>query len=259
MSRTHRIWKVFVAYFLIFYFIFASLLFRLLIRDPRELRQAILALLHRKSKVLLGGLGIQVTVEGKENFRPGQNYLIVANHLSYLDPILMASIQPMAFVTSVEMRETFFLGTLTDLGGCLYVERRSKENMHREIGSLTDALAQGFNVVVFPEATSTNGSSVRPFKKPLFMAAVNAGRNVLPVVLQYEQIDGQKVTIQNRDDLCWYGDMDFGAHFVKLLGHKKIRIRVSVMPEIEVAPGADRDTIMGAAYNVISSAYRPIV
>jgi 1-acyl-sn-glycerol-3-phosphate acyltransferase len=231
---------------------------RLLIRDPKEQRQFLYGLVHRKSKVLLGAMGVELEVEGRENFKPGQNYLIAANHLSYLDPLILASVRPMAFVTSIEMKQAFFLGTLTELGGCLYVERRSRGNIRREISEIENALRAGFHVAIFPEATSTDGSKILPFKRPLFSAAIHSARNVLPVMIQYEEIDGQRVSTRNRDRVCWYGDMRFGRHFVRLLDFQKIRIRVTIIPEIPVTPGSERDTITENAYRAISEIYIPI-
>lgn len=255
----HRYWKAFVANFLILVYIGIAATARLLLRDKTELRRFLLALVHRKSRVLLGVLGVQLEVEGRENLKAGENYLIVGNHMSYLDPILLASITPMAFVTSVEMRETFFLGTLTELGACLYVERRSRENIHGEIIEIEQALRAGFHVVVFPEATSTNGEQLRPFKRPLFTAAVREKKSVLPMVIQYEQIDGEKISTRNRDLLCWYGDMPFGSHFLRLMDCRKIRIRVSILPQIPITAESDRDTIMESSYQAIAARYVPIM
>ena len=110
--------------------IFSGLLARLLIRDPLRRRSLYVAATARHSRWTMRLLGIRLQVEGREHYRPGQNYLIVANHLSYLDVVLMAAWQPAAFVTSVEIKNTPFLGQITDTGGCLYVERRSKDNIH---------------------------------------------------------------------------------------------------------------------------------
>lgn len=252
------LWKGFVGSALILIYVVIASLFRLFLRDPWERRRFYHQLVGRVSRVYLAAIGFRLEVEGLENIRPGQSYLVVANHMSYLDALFLAAIRPMAFVTSVEMREAAFLGTLTELGGCLYVERRSKDNIQREIAELDQALRLGFNVAVFPEATSTDGTELRPFKRPMFQAAVSSGHSVLPLVIQYESIDGAPVTAANRDLLCWYGDMDFAPHFFALTRCREIVIRVKVLPEIPVDAGATRDTMMEAAYGAISRTYRPI-
>ena len=243
---------------LIWHIISGFILFPFL-RDPWRRRRFFVGATARHSRWSMRGLGIRMPVDGRVNARPGQNYLIVANHMSYLDAILVAAWRPAAFVTSMEMKKTPFLGQLTDMGGCLYVERRSKENIQNEIGEIEEALKRGFDVVVFPEATSTDGSALRNFKRPLFAAAVRAGVPVLPVVIEYEYIDGKPVTAANRDALCWYGDMDFASHFFKLMRHRRIDVRLTALPEIPVTKDSTRDTLMEQAFQAISGRYRPIV
>lgn len=228
-------------------------------RDTWRRRRHFVAATARHSRWSMKAYGFRTTVDGAENARPGQNYLIVANHMSYLDVLVLASFRPSAFVTSMEMKHTPVLGQLTDMGGCLYVERRSKENIQNEIGDIEEALKRGFNVVVFPEATSTDGSALRNFKRPLFAAALRAGVPVLPVVLEYETLDGEPVTSANRDALCWYGDMDFASHFFGLMRHREIGVRLTVLPEIPIRAEDSRDTLMEQAYTKISGRFRPIV
>ena len=203
-------------------------------------------------------LDVELEITGEEHARTSPNFMIVANHMSYLDGVIMAAFRQGAFVTSMEMRAAPVLGIITELGGCLYVERRSKENIHNEISEIEEALKTGFNVIIFPEATSTNGAKVLPFKRPLFAAAAKAQVPVLPVVIEYESIDGVPVTAGNRDTLCWYGKMDFAPHFLQLTRHRRIRVRLKVLPPISVGPGATRDALMDEAYLRISSHYQPI-
>jgi 1-acyl-sn-glycerol-3-phosphate acyltransferase len=81
------------------------------------------------------------------------------------------------------MKETPFLGHLAELGGCLYVERRDRSNINNEMLQIREALQQGFNVVLYPEGTSTNGEQVLPFKKTLMTAAAGTSVPIMPMVL----------------------------------------------------------------------------
>ncbi|RYZ95590.1 MAG: 1-acyl-sn-glycerol-3-phosphate acyltransferase, partial [Proteobacteria bacterium] len=239
--------------------VFSGVLALPFLRDPWRRRRHFVAATARHSRWVMRLLNIHMPVDARINANPKQNYLIVANHMSYLDAILVASFRPSAFVTSMEMKNSPGLGQITDTGGCLYVERRSKENIYNEIGQIEEALKRGFDVVVFPEATSTDGSALRGFKRPLFAAAVKAGVPVLPVVLQYEYLDGVPVTKANRDALCWYGSMSFAGHFLGLMKYRRIDMRLTVLPALEIKPESSRDTLMDAAFTAISEQYRPIV
>jgi len=254
-----RLYKTIVLPAILVWHILSGFVLLPFLRDPWRRRRHFVKATARHSRWSMHNFGVRMPVDGEENLRPGQNYLIVANHMSYLDAILLASWRPAAFVTSMEMKNTPFLGQLTDMGGCLYVERRSKENIHNEIGEIEEALKRGFDVVVFPEATSTNGAALRNFKRPLFAAAQRAGVPVLPVVIEYETLDGAPVTAANRDAICWYGDMDFASHFFGLMRYREIGVRVTVLPEIPIEAHSSRDTLMDQAFKQISGRYRPIV
>jgi 1-acyl-sn-glycerol-3-phosphate acyltransferase len=80
----------------------------------------------------------------------------------------------------------------------------------------------------------------------------------LPFVIQYEEIDGRPVTARNRDLLCWYGDMPFGPHLLKMLACQRIRIRIRVLPEIPVAGDSSRDTIADKAFDDVRNSYQPV-
>ncbi len=127
------------------------------------------------------------------------NYLIVSNHLSYVDIFVLGSRVPGCFVTSVEIKETPFLGQVTSLAGCLFVERRNKINIHQEIKDLTQGLKNGLNIFIFPEATSTNGETVIRFRRPLLNSAIDAKKKILPLVLNYRKIDENPIGLHNRD------------------------------------------------------------
>jgi 1-acyl-sn-glycerol-3-phosphate acyltransferase len=192
-----------------------------------------------------------------EELKERDNFLIVANHLSYTDVLAICSELPACFVTSVEIRDTPFLGHICKLGGCLFVERRSRQNLSKEIKEITDALENGLNVCIFPEATSTNGAEVLRFKRPLFKAAIESGKKVLPLTLNYTQIGTDKVDISNRDKVCWYGDMTFFPHLWGVLGSGKIDVDVHASEPIETHPELDMTELSVEAHRRVSSKLRP--
>ncbi len=176
------------------------------------------------SRLGLWILGVKVSVvwrdESLKNLQGSglHGYLLAGNHLSYLDVLVISSQVPGCFVTSVEIKETPGLGQICQVAGCLFVERRNKHNITLEIKEICEGLSSGLNVIIFPEATSTNGEQVLRFRKPLFLAAVLSERPCLPVALSYRAIQNDPVTVENRDLICWYGDMDFLPHLWKLSG-----------------------------------------
>lgn len=242
--------------FLVSYFVSSILI---LIASGFSMNKARIKLtrnISRHSKLGLWLLGIkikEVTSLGEYN----GNYLIVCNHLSYLDILIIASRFPTCFVTSIEMKNTPLLGQMCSLGGCLFVERRSKLGLSNEIKNLTQALRDKMNVTVFPEATSTNGQELFQFKRPLFQAAVDANKKVLPLCLNYRKANGEKITVGNRDLLFWYGDMTFFPHFIEFLKLDDIEVELNELPLIEVSNQTKEDLAL-KSYEAVKNEFIPI-
>ncbi|MDD0851725.1 lysophospholipid acyltransferase family protein [Halobacteriovorax sp. GB3] len=188
---------------------------------------------------------------------PGE--LIVANHLSYVDILILAAFRPSCFVTSIEMRNMPFLGQLCELGGCLYVERRSKKNLSNEIVDITNALKGGLNVIIFPEATSTNGEEIKRFKRPLFKAAIDSGSTITPITINYTSLNQKSVTVSNRDTIFWYGDMSFLPHFWNLLKQDEITAHLSLSAQIFTSKDEEISELAQRSYEMVNLYYYPIV
>lgn len=184
-----------------------------------------------------------------------QKFLLVGNHMSYLDIFLLSSVQPCVFVTSVDMGETFFLGDICELGGSIFVERRTRTKVDRDIKVISETLRAGHHVVIYPEGTSSNGERILPFKKSLLMSAVQAGVDVMPVVLKYTEVNGEPFSFANRDKLCWYGDMSFAPHFLGLLKLRNVRAELHFLEPIKVTAETDRRQIAQMTYDAISAVY----
>jgi 1-acyl-sn-glycerol-3-phosphate acyltransferase len=189
---------------------------------------------------------------------PHENFLIVSNHLSYLDILIISSFFPACFVTSQEMKETPFLGQICLLGGCLFVERRKKTGIANEVKELAMALEDGLNVAIFPEATSTNGEAVIRFRRPLFQSAIDSRSKILPLCLNYRTLDGDKLTLKNRDKVFWYGDMSFLSHALSLFAHKKIVAELTVFPSLNSADFGDKNALADHCFQLIGQEYEII-
>lgn len=183
------------------------------------------------------------------------NHLIIANHLSYADILVVASLMPSVFITSVELKQTFPLGLFAWLGGCLFVERRSRAGLTREIEEIEKVLARGTSVVLFPEGTTSNGDTVRPFKNSLFTAAVTTGASLLPVCIRYRAANGHPVDANNRDSLYYYGNTTFFQHLPRFLALRSIDVECVILRPIAAHQHLSRKDLATQAHQVISAAY----
>lgn len=183
------------------------------------------------------------------------NYLIVSNHLSYIDIFMIFSVKPSLFIANAGLKDEFLLGTVTRYAGGIFVERK-KATLSMEIDRVSGLLDEGFNVVLFPEATTSNGDGLLPFKNPFLASALRSKVDIVPICIKYRKIDGNEINISNRDDIYYYGDAKFFDHALRLLTHKSVEADVIELEKIEVKPTQSRKELSNLAFDIINNAYR---
>ena len=111
--------------------------------------------------------------------------LVVANHISWLDILVINAAQPVRFVSKSDVGRWPLLGKLVVEAGTLMIERTSRRDAMRVVHRMTDDLRLGHTVAIFPEGTTHDGSAVLPFHANLIQAAISAPCAVTPVGLSY--------------------------------------------------------------------------
>jgi lyso-ornithine lipid O-acyltransferase len=222
---------------------------------PHDLRQKSLENTARNSLAVLAALNVKIEsrLHSPDLFQ--RSYFMVCNHMSYLDILILSTVQPAVFVTSVEMEKTFFLGDVAKLGGSFFVDRVNRRKMKQEVAELKDLIGQGFNVFLFPEGTSTNGLEILPFKKSLFRVPMETGQPILPICLRYKSIDGEPFSLQNCDRVCWHGDMTFAPHFLQLMKLKSLEVEVDYLEPLDSSHYSSHGELAQAAEQVIRNKY----
>jgi 1-acyl-sn-glycerol-3-phosphate acyltransferase len=187
-----------------------------------------------------------LNVETRRNFSGEliQSGLVVSNHISYLDILVISAELPALFVTSVEVRNSGWAGKLCELAGCLFVERRSRENRDSEIRQIEIVLQMGIPVVVFPEATSSSGTSVLPFKSTLFECAIRAQVPVHNFLVRYEN-----------EEVPYYADMTLVDHLFRLTAVKKIEAELEFLESFPVSEKTQRKALAEASERLIRECY----
>ncbi|HEV7404759.1 MAG TPA: lysophospholipid acyltransferase family protein [Chthoniobacteraceae bacterium] len=182
-----------------------------------QCHQARAAWLSRFCRRLVALFGIEAVYRG----RPPATGLLVCNHLSYLDVIVLAARAPLTFVAKSDIRGWPGLGPLFCCAGTLFVNRERRGDVARTGAEMKAALAGGTSLCVFAEGTSSDGTRVLPFRSSLLAPAVEHGCPVTPAWIGYELEEGSAA-----EEVCYWGDMTFGPHLLNLLGHRRIRARV---------------------------------
>jgi 1-acyl-sn-glycerol-3-phosphate acyltransferase len=245
----------------LFFFVTTTPLYPIYRLKTNSMRKFLTLLLSLYTKWLLFFMGIRVHQVGltKEikNHLNNSSYLIVGNHMSYLDVLAIALHLPSSFVTSVEIKNTPFLGHICQLIGCVFVERRNKKNIGEEIKEITDTLQYNTCVTIFPEATSTNGDEIIRFKRPLFRSSIDSKRPVLPITINYEAINNKIVTEKNRDKVCWYGDMTFPDHIWGVFMSPTIDMSITFGAPLRPEEAEDHVELSLKTYEIVSQNFRP--
>ena len=126
-------------------------------------------------------LRLEITTSG---YRPQSPALIVSNHVSWLDIIVLGHLTPTSFLSKHEVREWPVIGWLATAAGTLFIRRGGGQAslISQAIG---DRLASDGLLTLFPEGTTTDGRDVRPFFSRLFGAAIDTGTPIVPTSLRY--------------------------------------------------------------------------
>jgi len=246
-------YKLFITITLFIAFIIGALILRFYAVTPVNKRRVGAWWTTKICRLAVKVLSIKVDHEGTENLE-NAGKLIVSNHMSYLDIIIYSSIRPAVYVSSVEIEKTFFLGWLASLGGTFFVERRNPKLIKLEIDRISELIDEGFNVVLFPEGTSTDGSEILPFRSSLLAATSASDIDVIPACLKYTSVNNEPFGETNRDSVCWYGDMSFAPHFMNLVKLKNITADVNIFRPLS-SRFYDRKIITRKARDLITSSY----
>ena len=135
------------------------------------------------SLALLKKLAIELRVIGVPP--RGGPLLLAANHISWLDIVVMLAARPCRFVSKADVRHWPLIGMLASGGGTLFIERESRRDALRVVHHMAERLSAADVLAIFPEGTTSNGVDLLPFHANLFQAAIAAGAPVLPVALRF--------------------------------------------------------------------------
>lgn len=221
----------------------------LIFSDRRRARtQAVMTMLWAKAACSI--LGIRPLKSGRRN-KDGAHF-IVCNHASYVDVFAMGSLRPVAFLSNHEVREWPLFGLLAVLGGVVFVNRNSKRAALEAMTALKRKIEAGVTVVVFPEGTTSNGRTVRPFRSAFFDIPVKQDIPVRPAAIKYPE--------DVVDSVAWHGGAKILPHFWTLAGIKKIEVLVRFGPTIYHiteggAPGEARKRLCSLAYESVVGAW----
>ena len=256
MKFIRKYTKAFVTFVIVFSFLAVSFSVDIIVRDKKKKLGYFSNIAPFFSKLALIVWGVTVEKKNLNNLvHRKDNYLIVSNHLSYLDILVIYNVVPSVFIANSELKDQVPLGAITKYSGGVFVERRNRASLLKDIANIKDILNMGFNMVLFPEATTSDGEKILKFRTPFLTSAIESNKSIQPICIRYKKINGSDITASNKDLVYFFGGIGFFDHFFRMIEQKSISVEVEELEMIEVGPKSSRKEISDTAYKRISEAY----
>ena len=169
---------------------------------------------------------IDVTVHGKQ---PDNAMLLVANHISWFDISALGSVISARYLSKYEVVGWPVIGWLAKKAGTLFIKRGASKAAIYSMDKMADALRQGDHVVLFPEATTTDGLSIKKFHARLFQSAINSQVMIQPILISYPHEEGVHPKVPFINDITLYESA------IGMLGEPHITVEIHFLPPVNTA------------------------
>jgi 1-acyl-sn-glycerol-3-phosphate acyltransferase len=170
--------------------------------------------------------------------------VLVANHIGYLDAIVIAAALPVAPIAKMEVAAWPIIGGAAREMGVNFVERESVWSRARALRRALEALRAGVPVLNFPEGTTTDGTQLLPFSRGIFGVARLAGVPVVPVAIRCSR------------DLAWFGSAKFVPSYLRMAAMPAPEIRLELAPPIDPSRFASADEVAAIAHHRLAHLLR---
>jgi 1-acyl-sn-glycerol-3-phosphate acyltransferase len=197
------------------------------------------------SRLVCAMLDIRIRVAGKPVV--GRPVLVVANHVSWADILVITATVPTIFVAKSEVARWPLIGLVAKARGTVFVDRNRRHQTAEANADIAARLGDGASIVLFGEGTSGDGNRVLPFRTSLF-GAVNealrrAGLNdvlVQPLALTYTHVQGLPMGRQHRPIVAWYGDIDLVPHLIAFIKRGPVDVTLRWGEPVALTAKTDR-------------------
>ena len=178
---------------------------------------------------------------------PPSGSLIVANHISWLDIFAINALLPSAFIAKTEIRQWPFIGWLAARHDTIFLRRGSRGHALAVNEAINARLTAGYDVAIFPEGTTTDGTHLLGFHAALLQPAVETGHPIVPLAVSYHDADGRLSTAPS-----YAGTTTMRQCILAILASRSLTVRVTSCPTIATA-GRNRRELSQIAHAAIES------
>jgi len=193
-------------------------------------------ILQAWSTILLCIFNVRIDIDKDDLLHKFRHGLIVSNHISWLDVFVLNSVLPMRFVAKSDLRHWPVFGWLSVRVQTLFIERGKVRSAARINVEMVELLKRGESLAIFPEGTTTNGEQVAHFHSSLFQPAIDAGVQVFPVTIRYQDASGSHNIAP-----AYIDDMSFIASLWNILNTHSLHVRLTTSAAIDTLSGNRRE------------------
>jgi 1-acyl-sn-glycerol-3-phosphate acyltransferase len=198
-------------------------------------------------KALLNCFNIEVIVHGEKPQLNLHSTMFVANHISWIDIHAINSVIPLRFIAKSEVSDWPVFGYLVRKSGTLFIDRSRRRDAARIVSLATKSLQIGDNVGFFPEGTTSEGTTILPFKSSILQAAINAKAQIWPIALRFPKPDGCANT-----QMAYAGETTMGESMLNILKQKNPVVELHFLTTMP-ASETNRQALTKAAFVAISN------
>jgi 1-acyl-sn-glycerol-3-phosphate acyltransferase len=192
-------------------------------------------IIERWCREVLDILHISVSVHGRPVPGKASSVMFVANHVSWIDVLLLNACRRMRFVAKMEVRSWPLIGWIAARTDTVFFKRTSPHQLARVMQSMTAMLGRGDCIALFPEGTTTDGTSVHTFHSGLFESAVRANAPIQPIGISYLRPDGSLDA-----DIAFIGRESLVSSILNVLSRPTTLAHLSFSPPIDGSIGDRR-------------------
>jgi 1-acyl-sn-glycerol-3-phosphate acyltransferase len=196
---------------------------------------------------LLQILNVHIDITADDSLYYLQPGILVTNHISWLDVFVLNAVVPMRFVAKSEVRRWPVIGWLCARTQTLFIERGKIRDAARINGQLVNLLQNGACFAVFPEGTTTDGKAVGAFHASLLQPAIDAGVQIHPVAIRYQDELGAHSTAA-----AYIDDLSLIDSMWNIFVCPSLHVHLVATPSLDTS-GSDRRTLTHRARQQISA------
>ncbi len=199
--------------------------------------------------IIIVGAKVKIIGQTEKTYVPS-NSMVIANHMSWLDTLVMLSVYGISFVGKVEMSKWPIINHMIRASGVIFINRNNKRDILTANQKIITALKNQSCIGFFPEGKVNNGNELLPFKSSLFETAIQTKTKIIPIILTYKHKDGTFA-----QELLYAGRNLVQTIINTLLNSGNIIIEMNILPSVNSSDFSDRQSLAQDLHHQMEQVY----